>query len=115
MKFRADSDSEIDSPPRPNPGILIVLICSDHPVNIPQNICAQQVPQVLWCFALSPIGPRDPEEQKNRAKNGQTIKQIKIPGLGRGGLSISESESARNFMDKWVYEKFPPFFFSRKK
>ena len=29
-----------------------------------------------------------------------------IPGLGRGALSISESESARNFMDKCVYEKF---------
>merc|ERR1712086_1037212 len=26
MKFRADSDSEIDSPPRPNPGILIFSI-----------------------------------------------------------------------------------------
>ena len=27
MKFRADSDSGIDSPPRPNPGILFFLIC----------------------------------------------------------------------------------------
>ena len=29
-----------------------------------------------------------------------------IPGFGWGGLSWPESESARNFMDKCVYEKF---------
>ena len=40
------------------------------------------------------------------AKKGEQIKKIKIPGLGFGGLSISESESARNFMDKCVDEKF---------
>ena len=49
------------------------------------------------------------------AQMGLKIKKIKIPGLGFGGLSISESESARNFMDKCVDEKisanfsdFPP-------
>ena len=49
-------------------------------------------------------------------KLGNKSKTNKIPGLGRGGLSISESESARNFMDKCVYEKISPkqFFFSRK-
>ena len=77
MKFRADSDSEIDSPPRPNPGILFCLICLST--------------------------------SQNRQKS--ILKKNKIPGLGRGGLSISESESARNFMDKCVYENFPPFFF----
>ena len=39
------------------------------------------------------------------------MKQNKIPGLGRAGLSISESESARNFMDKCVDEKCSAIFF----
>jgi len=42
---------------------------------------------------------------KIKQKMAKQLKKTKIPGLGRGGLAWPESESARNFMDKCVYEK----------
>ena len=48
---------------------------------------------------------------KIKQKMAKQLKKTKIPGLGRGGLAWPESESARNFMDKCVYEKCSAIFF----
>ena len=43
---------------------------------------------------------------KKHCKTAVKTPKKKMSGLGFGGLSISESESARNFMDKCVDENF---------
>jgi len=47
---------------------------------------------------------------KIKQKMAKQLKKTKIPGLGRGGLAWPEWESARNFMDKCVYEKCSAIF-----
>ena len=64
----------------------------------PGGITGKTAPPCL--VQMGPMGQW--AEWLKRAKK----KNPSIPGFGWGGLAWPESESARNFMDKCVYEKF---------